>query len=291
MDEKSGNENQGRRETDKMPRRAFILTENTVVYTAEGDESKKASDPQPSVISIQSHLPVDLLVTVRDRVIKIIEMVLAVATFIVVVYYTRAAYLQAQASIEATYATQQAAVAAVSSANTAATALGVSQQQFRQEQRPYLWATPDIAEKTQDRSKQLVITEGDSRFIVWVVHIKNGGRSPAKDEVNTQSETHIVDKDSFTRDVSEFIPQYPNVPGGIVAPETSATVITGHWPSISNEDFKRIESGERVIYVIGAVKYRDIFSPTIPPYETRYCFVYNPTGMAFGACPQGNTIK
>ena len=52
-----------------------------------------------------------------------------------------------------------------------------------------------------------------------------------------------------------------------------------------------IKKGELIAYVIGAIRYRDAFMPTIPPYETRYCFSFNPAGLAFGFCNSGNSMK
>jgi hypothetical protein len=51
-----------------------------------------------------------------------------------------------------------------------------------------------------------------------------------------------------------------------------------------------VKNKDLVVYVVGAVQYEDVFAPPIKvPYETKYCFTYNPTGISFGEC--GGFIK
>src|ERR1700678_351198 len=102
---------------DNKPRRAFILTENTVVYEAESDKSENNGQNQPTVVSVQSHLPVELKTPARDRVFGWIDIIVAVLTFVVLVYYTQAAFIQANAAMESANAAAVAATVAKDALN------------------------------------------------------------------------------------------------------------------------------------------------------------------------------
>jgi hypothetical protein len=188
---------------------------------------------------------------------------------------------------------QKSANAAKSAADTANATLKASQQQFRLEQRPYIWAIPEqgATDKQTQQKMFLVPLSGDRYQISWIVKIKTGGRSPAKDEISTDSETHFVEKTKFTKEVRDYVPHYAKTPGDTMPPDVTATVRTGQWLTFSKEQYANIVNATWVVYIIGAVRYRDIFEPSVAPYETRYCFVYLPVGLPIGTCSEGNTMK
>ena len=63
-----------------------------------------------------------------------------------------------------------------------------------------------------------------------------------------------------------------------------------------------IRGGSWNVYVIGAVKYTDIYRPNEKPYETTYCFILRPVPLmpnpggavehdSIETCPAGNHFK
>jgi hypothetical protein len=203
--------------------------------------------------------------------------------------------------IRAANATENAANAATSSATTAKNSLETSQRQFRAEQRPYIWAAPepggvDASGATPKKIVLVPLVNGNYK-IAWTVGIYNGGHSPAKEEVSTVSESHIVEQTKFAQEVKKFVPNYRSYPGQLFPPQVSMMVPTGQYIEITKEQLAEVTSETKIIYVIGAIKYRDIFEPAIEPYETRYCFKYNPSTpnypnpLPLATCPEGNTIK
>jgi hypothetical protein len=74
-------------------------------------------------------------------------------------------------------------------------------------------------------------------------------------------------------------------------PDEHATVPTGPFKVLTEEQFRLWQDGKWGIMVVGAVKYHDIFQPRIAPYETRYCFGLNPHGLPIMVCGCNSSIK
>jgi len=214
------------------------------------------------------------------------------ATFVVVGLYTYFAHGQWQEMIRAATATEKAATAAHSSAVTAENILKSSQQQFRTEQRPYIWATPEaIGHSTQDPNPFVLVPlpNGNYRVGLIVTYI-NGGHSPAQDTFASPAVIHVTPKSHLAKEVASYIPNYDR-PGEITIPQVKM-VVRGDPIDITPAQYSAFMNGDLAIYVIGTIKYRDIFEPTIPPYETQYCFTLNPRGFPFGGgCGGGTHIK
>ena len=56
---------------------------------------------------------------------------------------------------------------------------------------------------------------------------------------------------------------------------------------MSKEEVAHLGDGTWQFFVVGGVRYRDMFSPRIKPYETTYCYRVNMQGMPFGQCDFG----
>jgi len=96
------------------------------------------------------------------------------------VVYADLVYLQYLQMVAATVATHKAADAADSAAHTAQSALQASQEQFRNEQRPYIWLAAGTATKTQlvsDSSLPMLQQQGLNLLVN--IQASNGGHSPA----------------------------------------------------------------------------------------------------------------
>jgi hypothetical protein len=179
----------------------------------------------------------------------------------------------------------KAAEAATSAAATASATLTSSKQQFRMEERPYIWAYPVTGP-----NNGVLPSVGEKIYIR--VDFKNSGRTPATQMVPTESRTIVGPKKEARRQAKEYVAEYPAISGSVFPPEVTGTAPTGYGPKLTEPILANINSGSWKIYVVGAVRYTDVFQPSIAPYETRYCFVFNPTGLPFGGCDfEGDSIK
>jgi hypothetical protein len=180
---------------------------------------------------------------------------------------------------------KKSADAADSASHTAQDAVEASAKQFRQDERPYVWAYA-VA------SPNNVVLPALGERIFIRVDFKNSGRTPATNLIPTQSETIVAPKDEARRQAREFIARYPTSPGMVFPPEITGTAPTGYGPELSETLLANIKNDDWEIYVVGAVKYTDVFQPPITPYETIYCFSFQPSGLPFGGCKWGgNSIK
>jgi hypothetical protein len=171
---------------------------------------------------------------------------------------------------------KRSANAAKSAADTASHALTLSKDQFRIEERPYIWSYP-IAGPNHGLSPL-----GEKIYIV--IGFRNSGKTPATDVVATHSMIIAGPKDEALRKASEYIAEYPKITGAVLTPEIPAYAPTGYGPKLTKDVMADIQHGTWKVYVVGAIQYTDIFQPIIAPYETIYCVQYVPTGQPFGAC-------
>ena len=88
--------------------------------------------------------------------------------------------------------------------------------------------------------------------------------------------------DDARRDAQNYVPEYPSA-GDIVTPGSGVTPISDEL-KFSRDEIGKLQDGKLAIYVIGGVRYRDLFDPKIPPYETTYCYKMLLAGMPFGNC-------
>lgn len=172
---------------------------------------------------------------------------------------------------------------------TAENALDLSRKQFRTENRPYVWAAPRGAYVLPNGGLGVFAPNGADTEIEIAVDLTNSGRSPAVDLANTPSQLKVGPALNAITEARNYLPIYPKR-GGILTINTSITVKTETF-ILTPEQYSHIIDGSWTIYIVGAVKYADMFSPRIRPYETRYCFTFNPHGLPFGDCDFGDTIR
>jgi hypothetical protein len=198
--------------------------------------------------------------------------------------------------------TRDLALAAKSAAKTADVTLRSAQEQFRVEHRPYLSANPQGCINVKDPAggpAQNVLTQPteDGGILICVtVPIINNGRSPAVDVLATQTLYKLGPKTAIRQEVEHFVPKYDDCCGrSIVNTALGITPISDIQP-VTKDQLAHINDGSWEIYVVGAVRYRDMFLPQIKPYETTYCWQLGQVGLVFRNCnfPRpafGNSIK
>lgn len=268
------------------------IRDNLQKQTEAEHEARNADDQShnaPQVLRAELQVPHTIEVETHPKDKKTgrewYKLVVETITLLGVLAYAAIAAFQWCEMKKATVATQQAADAATSAATTAAVALKTSQQQFRTEQRPYIWADPRGAfQRPEGGYADWEIRNGRFYFDV-VVDLRNGGRSPAIDVIITDSVYKIGPLDKVRQEVRSYVPKYGDTPGIMVAETTFAPISA--MRELSKDEQNHIIDGTFEAYVVGAVKYRDAFPPRIKPYETTYCFQIHARGLPFADCHLG----
>jgi hypothetical protein len=269
--------------------RDFTLDQHTGIYKPKSNNGENECPHCDQPIRRHPPLSVEIKRDMPAYILAFLAIIISAATLLVVATYTYYAGGQWHEMIRAANATKQAADAATDSATTAKSALDASQQQFRTEQRPYIWATPETAPP--NGGTALVPLQNGRYRVGWIVTLFNGGHSPAKVDFGTHAVTHVTEMDRFAKEVASFVPRYEG-PGEIAPPQVKF-VASGDFIDITHDQYLEFMDRKLAIYIIGAIKYRDIFEPSITPYETRYCFSLNPVGFPYSPCPapDGNSVK
>jgi hypothetical protein len=212
-----------------------------------------------------------------------------------------AAKAQADATKIQAENTKTIAESAKSQADTLQTTLTSNRLQFRSEERPYLVATPggcfnDPTDPTGVRTIVIANPQPDGGAqLCMQVTFHNSGRSPAIDTGGTNIVHKIGRTDEVRKIVSAYTPEY--LPGhGSILVAGEGIVPGSKITTLTKEQLTGIMNGTWEAYMVGAMRYRDMFSPKIAPYETTYCVRLNPKGMAFADCffpppAFGNAIK
>jgi hypothetical protein len=207
-----------------------------------------------------------------EIVLAIATTVLAIATIILAVIAGIQAYILATTDAS----TRKFAKAAQSAAGTAKATLEASTQSFRQEQRPYLWASSfNMA------NPPVCQIPGGTR-ICADVHIVNSGRTPAVG-------VHIHRYATFGTDAEKTInamkvPTYTS-PSGDMPGSVGDKWGTAATDVIDDATAKDILDGKTSIYVYGVVQYFDIFDDY---HETGFCSLRLPNNGPFMTCEYGN---
>lgn len=234
----------------------------------------------------------------KQRQLRISERLAVLTLFLVLGtgFYDYFMSKQTDATRTAANAAQESATAASNAARIAGLSLQSSQNSFRIEQRPYIWAEPHPSYSVGviEGPEQLRIfhKNGNTVSINVVVRVTNSGKSPATDVKVTPSMMNVGPKENVRSWAKAFVPKYGEQPPDFLIMNSPITVPTGEIRSLTEAESDLVWNGTWEVYIVGAVSYTDIFSPKISPYETRYCFVVNPRGLPFGTCRLGgNSIK
>jgi hypothetical protein len=116
------------------------------------------------------------------------------------------------------------------------------------------------------------------------VEAVNGGHSPAVNFINTEI-TVIFDVTTVARQkVKEYKATYRSNPGIVLVPNSFSLFHTTDPLMPTDRIVDDLTSGKKAMFILGTLKYTDIFSPKIAPYESQFCFSVHPTGMPLGDC-------
>jgi hypothetical protein len=215
--------------------------------------------------------------------------IISTLTLLAVGFYAYYAALQWCEMRRAADAAKKAADAADSAATTAAGTLAFAQQEFRQEQRPYIWATPgfSLSRPNGEQATRLVeyLQYRDTQQLAITFDLVNGGKSPAIGAL-TPRPILIIDESQRARDRAQryqvgfgaSIPQ-------LMAPSIRFAVSTELGPIVTEGFIDELTRDKKRVYVVGAVRYKDMFaSPPSPEYETGYCVRLMAVGFPFTQC-------
>jgi|SRR5580658_10443136 hypothetical protein len=217
----------------------------------------------------------------------VVAWIIGILTLLIIAYYTYVTHGIFDTSQVGTVGTIEAAKAARDAADIANATLKSSQQQFRNEQRPYVWVQVGTQLSVANPTSNTALPDLMKQNIPLVVNIVaiNGGRSPATGTVFSELSLIFDTLASARQKVREYKPTYSAI-GSVLMPNSSAsyfhsTTAFGITPEILRD---LSNGGGKAMFVLGALQYRDIFSPTIPAYESRFCFSVHPYGLPFGDC-------
>jgi hypothetical protein len=215
--------------------------------------------------------------------------ILSLLTLLVVAKYTWVTTGIYETSQAAAIGTIQAAWASQSSAETAAAGLQLTQEQFRNEQRPYLWVEPGFA--TQN-SPMVLLPLDELRKQVKSMGINfqvtNGGHSPAVEVINTKVELILEAPETAIRKVTSFHPIYLWPDQTNITPTSAFSLQSPPDVPLTDTMISDLKSDRKRIYLLARIRYRDVFKPRAKePYETAVCFSVNPAGLPFSPCPNG----
>jgi len=203
-----------------------------------------------------------------------------------IVVYAYLVTLQYREMIRSTEAAQAAAVAALSAAATAKKTFESSQQQFRNEQRPFLSPQPRPGFSNGSfvaLGREHNPPETSDWLFSAAVDLANVGRSPAAEVLVTNTEYMVRPKDQARRDASHFVPKYKSTPHIVMAGTTITP--TSETKGLTQTEFNAFNDGTWEIYIVGAATYIDIFDPReLSPYGSTFCFRIMPKGMTVGHC-------
>lgn len=245
----------------------------------------------PPEVTVLNNLPSSIEVhqnekdTKDERDYKRSTFLVATLTLGAIVVYADLVNLQYREMIASTKAAQDAAGAALSAAGTAKKMFDSSQQQFRNEQRPYLSPQPRPGFSNGSffiLGRDHNPPETSDWLFSAAVDLANVGRSPAVEVLVTNTEFMVGPKDQARRDASHFVPKYKSTPHIVMA--GTAVTPTSEKKGLTHTEFDAFNDGTWEIYIVGAATYIDIFDPRIKPYESTFCFRIMPKGMTVGHC-------
>jgi len=168
------------------------------------------------------------------------------------------------------------------------------------DERPYLSPSPRGIIKKIDQAGKTnlsVFHIGKDSVVGGVaVEIQNTGKSPAIGVISTNTAYKIGPRDIVRQQVLSYKPDYSISESTGILTANSVTTPYCDLQTLTMKEFSKLGNGAWEFYVVGGVRYRDIFTPLIEPYETTYCYLVSPSGMPFSDCPSkppafGNSIK
>lgn len=218
--------------------------------------------------------------TYNDKVLAVNAL-----TLIAVVIYAGLTWWQGCSSSRSATAAQRAA-------DTAFGTLTSSRQQFRTEQRPWIAAEAVPIGPDQKPFQPVSYPNGLHYRIAINVYGSNTGKTPAVKVIASKVLYLVGPAREATSKAQQFVPKYPNVGGVFFAPNSGPSAIwIDHENDLTQSQYESLNDGTWSLFIVGGIRYRDVFAPQTEPYETIYCFQYNRVGLPIGTCPFTNDLK
>jgi hypothetical protein len=274
-----------------QPRYELRNIDDTYVFdAASGLYKPKSHESQEKRQNKPTHVVYDSPIHVRTGT-DWYAAILSALTLLVVSYYTHVTAGILDMSQVAAAENLVSTNAARNSADTASKSLQFAHDQFRFEQRPYVFITDrgfsDVQQNTSFAHKTLLKYLGTNEKPSINVEYRNLGRSPAIHARATKLEVIVDDTNKALARAKKWLPKYKSEMDAVMFPSTQESMMftTEYLPVIDQTLYDSLARGEKTIYVIGAVAYTDLLQPPLPPYETVFCYTINPNGVPFSPCP------
>src|ERR1700685_4452804 len=176
---------------------------------------------------------------------------------------------------------QKSSNAAKNAADTARDTLQASQNQFREEQRPYIWLTPGVAISGQSAMTDASLPDLKKLGKPLIVQIgaTNGGHSPALTIIVPQPFMIFDTTEKAKQAAKTYVAKYAQSRPFDLSPNSGFLLVSTRPLEITDEVLADLQFDRKRIYVLARIQYRDIFAPRAKdPYETAICMQINPAG-------------
>ncbi len=250
----------------------------------KANDEKQQIRPSISVADVRTDVPIRVDTKTRKSKPEwgwaILKGALEIAVAVAIIGYTIVAFENWQEQIDATnFAARQ----------TELSRKGLNEvvKNFRVEQRPWIIAYPKFLDLP------FFSLRSDGAFSLgFVVDGKNIGKTPAVNVQNAPYEIIVGPKDEAKRRAQRYIPDYSKSFFFVMYPEIEMGNPIHHIEDshLSADTVAHLRNGDFSMYIVGATRYRDVFTPVMKPYETPYCFIYNSKGQPLASCPFGGSI-
>jgi|HubBroStandDraft_4_1064222.scaffolds.fasta_scaffold139158_2 hypothetical protein len=262
---------------------SFNDLKNAVHAHWQADEERYQTKP----VSV-SDLRADVLISVKtyaqravkERIWGFTKGVLEVVVAIAVVGYTIVSYRNWLEQIDATnFAGRQTELSRKT--------LNETTKNFRIDQRPYVITDPHGGTSLPNGQTVIIANDGKRTIFAAGVDAKNIGKSPAVDVRVTKTEYKIGPSKKVARELRDWIPKYGAIGSSVTLVTNTPRVPVSDIHTLTKEEIDALQNGTWDAYIIGAVEYRDMFTPKISPYETTYCYHVQFQGLVFKDCASG----
>jgi hypothetical protein len=205
-----------------------------------------------------------------------------ILTLIAVAFYAFLTYEVWREMVLTSDAGMDTAKEARRSAAIAQQALTQAREQFRQDQRPYVWLTNNLGGPTLFVPPRSSTSEG---YVAWPWHYTNYGKTPAYN-VHFNGTMYIGDQASTRKHIYERSKMAAPLPPG----KDDFSTAVYNRSKVSLQDFQRLMGADGLIVVFGHFDYTDAFRDK--KYETGFCFLHLATGaVEWCPNPEENYIK
>jgi len=274
----------------------------------ETRDAYNQSQNTPQVLRAELQVPKAIEVTTSPKDKKSgrewFKLAVETLTLFAVIAYTVIAKHQWSEMISARHQAQGAVEAATRSATAAENTNTAVADQFRLDERPYLWGDPNgiVIDPNKPNALDVIFVAGPNDISAGAtVKIRNLGKSPAVGIKMTGTYYKIGPSKWATEQARTYKPKYAINPSDSILMNEGASgpglVPSSDIIKLTAKELEAIRDGTYDFYIVGGMQYKDIFSPEqTKPYETTYCFHFRPVGLPFANCNFGpgyfgNTMK